>query len=68
MKTNLNIIDAIINAQENHEENVSILTKAKLDKEKKENLKKLKEIANEKMRLKINTVEQIDAMILNGKI
>ena len=54
--------------KKNHEENVTILTNAKLNKEKKEKLKKLKEIANEKMRLKINTVEQIDSMILNGKI
>jgi hypothetical protein len=54
--------------KKNYEENVSILTKAKIDKDKKENLKKLKEIANEKMRLKINAVEQIDSMILNNKI
>jgi len=54
--------------KKNHEENVSILTKAKIDKDKKENIKKLKEIADEKMRLKINAVEQIDSLILNGKI
>ena len=53
--------------KKNHEENVSILTNAKIDKDKKENLKKLKEIADEKMRLKINAVEQIDSLILNGK-
>jgi hypothetical protein len=52
--------------QKIHEENVSILTKTKLDKDKKEKLKVLKEIANEKMRLKINTVEKIDSLILSG--
>jgi hypothetical protein len=28
----------------------------------------MKEIADEKLRLKITTVEQIDSLILNGKI
>ena len=54
--------------KKNHDENVLIITKSKMDRDKKEKLKKLKEIANEKMRLKINQVEQIDSMILNGKI
>ena len=66
-KQNLSGKLAIIE-KKNYEENVSILTKSKIDKDKKEKLKKLKEIANEKMRLKINTVEKIDSLILNGKI
>ena len=59
---------AQIYEKKNHEENIEILTKSMLDKEKKEKLKKLKDIANEKMRLKITTVEQIDSMILNSNI
>lgn len=54
--------------QKNHEENVSVITKSKIDKEKKEKLKHLKDIANEKMRLKISAVEQIDSLLINGKI
>lgn len=60
--------DQIYIDKQKHKQNVSVLTKSKIDKEKKEKLKKLKEIANEKMRLKINTVEKIDSLILNGKI
>ena len=60
--------DQIYINKQKHKQNVSVLTKSKIDKEKKEKLKKLKELANEKMRLKINTVEKIDSLILNGKI
>ena len=60
--------DQIYINKQKHKQNVNVLTKSKIDKEKKEKLKKLKELANEKMRLKINTVEKIDSLILNGKI
>lgn len=60
--------DQIYIDKQKHKQNVNLLTKSKIDKEKKEKLKKLKELANEKMRLKINTVEKIDSLILNGKI
>jgi len=60
--------DQIYINNQKHKQNVNLLNKTKIDKDKKEQLKKLKEIANEKMRLKINTVEKIDSLILNGKI
>jgi hypothetical protein len=64
--------EKIIIEKKNYKKNVSNMTQKELEKiyerEKKEKIKKLKEIADTKMKLKINTVEQIDSLILNGKI
>ena len=64
--------EKIIVEKNNYKKNVSNMTKKELekitDKKNKEKIKKLKEIADTKMKLKINTVEQIDSLILNGKI
>lgn len=52
----------------NYNKNVNIITQTKLEIDKKNKIKHLKELADTKMKFKINTVEQIDSLILNGKI
>jgi hypothetical protein len=62
----------IIVEKNNYSKNVSNIkhnqTDKQNEKDKKEQIKNLKQIADTKMKLKINTVEQIDSLILKGKI
>ena len=51
-----------------YQNNVPVIKKENEEKKKKEELKKLKDIAELKMKHKISTVEKIDSLILNGKI
>jgi hypothetical protein len=60
--------EKIIKEKKNYNNNVTKINQKISEKQKKEKIKKLKEIADTKMKMKINAVEQIDSLILNGKI
>ena len=57
-----------IQEKKNYNTNVITIKQKITEKDNKEKVKKLKEIADMKMKMKINAVEQIDSLILNGKI
>ena len=65
---NTNSVEKIIQEKKNYNSNVNTIKEQITEKQKKEKVKKLKEIADMKMKMKISTVEQIDSLILNGKI
>jgi hypothetical protein len=65
---NTNSVEKIIKEKKNYSSNVVNIKQKITDKDKKEKVKKLKEIADMKMKMKISAVEQIDSLILNGKI
>tara|TARA_B100002019_G_scaffold212848_1_gene185590 strand:- start:147 stop:521 length:375 start_codon:yes stop_codon:yes gene_type:complete len=65
---NTNNVEKILQEKKNYNSNVINIKQKITEKDKKEKVKKLKEIADMKMKMKISTVEQIDSLILNGKI
>ena len=58
----------IIKEKEDFKNNVKDIKKKTLDKKKKEEIKKKKEIADYKLKMKINAVEKIDSLLLNKKL
>ena len=65
---NTHNVEKTIQEKKNYNSNVKNIKQKITEKQKKEHVKKLKEIADMKLKMKISAVEQIDSLILNGKI
>jgi hypothetical protein len=65
-KNKFSVNNSAKNEMKNHNSNIRVITGNIKNNIKKKKVKELKHIANEKMRLKITKVEEIDSIILNN--